>query len=590
MAGAAEGRGQARLAAQDAALLAAFILFLDGLAKALMSGYAPAHMGLSAEFWAATGLAQALASALIFAYFFRQAPRLEALTTCGIFMFGTLLFAPLLAWVHDFSADGQWYHLFRTLMVGGGSPDSLAALPIAGQPTSLPAARATAIYPLLPDNLRGVFLLPLGQGNPYQLVSMNLALLLAALAFWLRYATFLPSLARAALGISPIAVTQLFTFYIDGFIACVCSMLFLVSLLSLLEMRQAAGAGKGCPSAGLTWECLAVTSALLLQCKYSGAYVILLALLPFAASGQGREHLRALGALARGRGAALKALALCCLLFNPYAFTLLSALGLEAFNSFSVANISAILATIWLNMEAQYVDLPHWALFFKSHFLSLAPHGRPTSLSGAEALLVLALDPDIRFGGFGVLALTPLWAALLIALKLRFLGGKSRTDDQATFLARTLAAAFLLATVVLPFLPHAFGARYIPTYFLTALCLVAFWMLGWHAKRLRAGAFLLYLIWLLTPGLLAGALTAAKVNYANQHFTEYLGSLSATQQANLKIGWSPTSRHPEASAYLLSRSLGYLPAIAPPPVDSASATCDEVPKTPSLTFCLHKPP
>lgn len=569
----------------DAALLMAGLLFLDGMAKICMTPYAPGFMQAPPLAWIGTAAVQTMAATAAFLCFLSQSMQgpsiqIRHLASCLVFLAVSLLAAPLLAWVHDFSADGQQYHLYRSLMAGAGPTP-------AGWARELPVGGVAAIYPLLPDNVRGLLLHFAWFDNPYQMVSMNFACLAATLVFWLRHAVFLPWPARLALSISPIAVVQLFTFYIDGFIACICAMALLVVLLSLLELRQRrADAGDPATGALPLWEFLAVTAAVLVQSKYSGVYLALLLLLPLALSPCRRDYAAGLARLLWRKSALPKALLLGLLLLNPYAFTLLSLAGADSFPLYAALHIDELLASLTTNLSAQYADWPHWLAFLKSHFFSLAPHGRLSSLEEPAASLQLALDPDARIGGFGALSSVFFWLALGAAIAT--LAGRRRShqaEGDLAFLGRVLALTFLAATLLLLFVPYSFWARYIPLYFLFATSLILLGLMDWQVRG-RALALGLYLAWLALPGLLAGAVTLYSVHAMNTAVAGYASQLDGRQAARLKTAVTLEASPAVAAAYGASRSLGYLPAI----ITAAEAPGYACTQVRSLTLCAPREP
>ena len=563
----------------DAALLMAALLFLDGMAKVCMTPYAPGFMQAPPLAWMGTAAVQTMAATAVFLGFFSQSIRARHLASCLVFLGVSLVAAPLLAWVHDFSADGQQYHLYRSLMAGAGPTP-------AGWTSELPVGGVAAIYPLLPDNVRGLLLHFAWFANPYQMVSMNFACLAATVVFWLRHAVFLPWPARLALSISPIAVVQLFTFYIDGFIACICAIAFLVALLSLLELRERAGTGDAAAAALPLWEFLAVTAAVLVQSKYSGASLALLLLLPLALAPCRLDYAAGLGRLLWRRSAPPKALLLVLLLLNPYAFTLLSLAGVDGFPLYAVAHIDELLASLATNLSAHYADWPHWLAFLKSHFFSLLPHGRPSSLAEPAASLQLALDPDARIGGFGVLASVFFWLALGLAIARLALKRFRQAEGDLAFLGRILALTFLAATLLLLFVPYAFWARYIPLYFLFAATLLLLGLLGWGSARGRALALGLYLAWLALPGLLAGAVTLYSVQAMNTAVARYASQLDGGQAAQLKTAVTLEASPAVSAAYGAARSLGRLPAIVTP-AEKPGYACTQVR---TLTLCTPREP
>ena len=200
-----------------------FILAIDAVSKFLLL---PSMQSLNANLghdWLATLIAQTLGLALLgFLLGYIARPKIDVIAMPCLFLTVVVLASPFVSSFQDFSADGQSYHLGR-----------VALFPVDWNIGNILLAtqRGPAIsYPLLTDNIRGLQISILGSG-PFSGVAVNIAIVACGIYFWVRHCSFLRPALRLIAALSPVAASQLFTYYIDGFIAVFGGMLFLACLL-----------------------------------------------------------------------------------------------------------------------------------------------------------------------------------------------------------------------------------------------------------------------------------------------------------------------------------------------------------------------
>jgi hypothetical protein len=202
--------------------------------------------------------------------------------TLGIYLGLSIVFTCLF-WNHqDISFDGTWYHLHRLLHQGfmsdiGGLANGISPTP-------------GLAYPMLAGNQRAVIMKLLPGSSIYSGVGINLAIYCASIFFWCKYAIFIPrSLRWITPACCPIALAQLSTYYIDGYISSYISMGLLVSMslsvnastavLRSLEDRKI-NTSQALPGVRIAFAVLMQASLVFALLKFSFPFLVLTIAIP----------------------------------------------------------------------------------------------------------------------------------------------------------------------------------------------------------------------------------------------------------------------------------------------------------------------
>ena len=381
----------------------------------------------------------------------------------------------------DFSSDGQWYHLDRVTLF----PINLR---VAGA-ESLISGGPAVIYPLLIDNLRGLSLSLLRTG-PFSGVSVNFAMAASGMCFWYRHCHFLPKWARLIPPICSVASYQMLTYYTDGSIAILSSIVFLTSVLFALESASRLSSGVFNSAV-----CASVATGLLFaQLKFSFPYLVVAAAAPLAgaffvlASGVFRKKDRP-GA---GGGAAtpwLYAVAIILsstlALGNPYFLLLKGLLGFSSYDQFSYPTIQRWAnAAFGLQLDQIFgANTSPLTYFFRANILAIWPGGpnlidqdiHAFPMLVARLVARIAVE-DARFSGFGPLSFVVLICALWFAASGLLSAKRSR-------IAPILAVSFLLQFALAVIYPLGWWPRMSPAVYTTACVIVL-------SELSRGGSFL----------------------------------------------------------------------------------------------------
>jgi hypothetical protein len=351
-----------------------------------------------------------------------------------IFVVLSALGAALMPAIQDFSWDGQWYHLHRVAFLA--PPEGIENLPAASH--SLPAIT----YPMIVDNLRALAVSIFAPDRLFSGIALNAAMVLVGAIYWIRYGYFLHPLLRPIAAASPVAAAQIFTYYIDGFLAVYGAMALLLILLVGLELfgcfelielgHSPEGFEAIVASLMLRYLVIFLAGGLMFaESKFSFFLNLLILAVPclvvlslLAFRGHGAALWRAFfaGSMARiamgGVRLPLLVLAAFCLLIiaNPYALILKEIVVGSTDTPFSWPILKGLSTVTFRDqMTGEIAQTPALMRFFVAQFLTFLPVDKysPQFQDGSwvSNLARSWSIVDARGAGFGVGALVIFWLA-----------------------------------------------------------------------------------------------------------------------------------------------------------------------------------
>jgi hypothetical protein len=472
-----------------------------------------------------------LALALGAAWFLSADTRSWALATAGLAVV-TLVGGIALDWLYDFSGDGQWYHLPAIIALAEGW-NPFRTPELAAWNAELAKEVGTgAIY--VQHYAKGAWIVAAAAYKATGAIEgakvFNLLLLLAS---WLVALRFLrrAGLSRGwshglalAVALNPVILYQLPSFFVDGQLAALCTLLLVLSLDYLREPRRA------------TLALLVACTVLLANTKFTGVVYA-------AALGAGLTALAALRRVPHARTYALAGLlalagAIVVAGYQPYVTNLerhanpfYPAVGRDEAATAATRRQFEIWAPAEFMAMGRIEKLGRSLLAASAGAESMPRIKVPFTISKQELYIFFNTEP--RYGGFG-----PLFGSALVASLLVF----ALARRNALRPAWTAAAALSLVVSGSALLnPEAWWARLSPQIWLVPPMLVAATAFGASTWLQRFGAALLTV--LVANSVLVAGLNWGRAVEKNLTFRSDLARLRAmAARGPLELALHPSFR------------------------------------------------
>jgi hypothetical protein len=455
------------------------------------------------------------------------------LTATGWLAAATLVGGAVLGWLYDFSGDGQWYHLPAILALAEGWNPFHTPQLAEWNPGFEQAISTAAVY--VQHYAKGVWIIAAAAYRATGLLEATKVFnLLYMLAAYLLAASFLSRLglsrmwARAlalATAANPVTLYQMASFFVDGQLAALCTLVVVLSLDYFHRLR---------PQALIL---LAACMVMLVNVKFTGlVYAVALgASLAGLAwlNGKRRESGRYVAT-----GLASVLLAVVVIGYQPYVTNLVTqgnpfypAVGRDEaadkatrdqFNrwapeEFMASNRMEKLARSVMAKSSGAQSMPKWKV--------------PFTVDKRELYIFFNTEP--RYGGFG-----PLFGAVLLLTLAVFPVAKTVTVRKVWIIGAGLATAMVLTVLVNP---EAWWARLSPQLWLVPVILISALAMGAPAWPRRIAAALTVL--LLANAMLVAGLNWGRAADKNLAFRQQLASLQEMSSSGpLEVSIHPSFR------------------------------------------------
>jgi len=445
----------------------------------------------------------------------------------------TLLGGAVLGWLYDFSGDGQWYHLPGILALAEGWNPFLAPQLSQWNVGFEHDLTNAAIY--VQHYAKGVWIVAASVYRATGLLeAAKVFNLLYLLAVYLLAASFLSriglsrvwahTLALAAAA-NPVTLYQMASFFVDGQLAALCTLLLVLSLDYFRQPRPH------------TLVLLGACVVLLVNVKFTGlVYAVFLGggFAVFAWLKGWRARCRRYAAA----GAASILLASLVIGYQPYVTNVM--LKGNPFYPVVGRDEAAIAATerqfeLWapseFNSMSRIEKLIRSVLSESSHAKSMPQWKVPFTVSKSELYIFFNTEP--RYGGFG-----PFFGSILFVVPVVYVLARRATKSN-----RWKAGAGLAMLVILSVFPNpeAWWARLAPQLWLVPLILISALALGasnWP-RKIAAGLVMI----LLTNSMLVAVLNWGRATEKNLAFREQMAELRAISSSGpLELSTDPRFR------------------------------------------------